>query len=87
MRPHSVCDTFLSGTPLAYASLVPVPNVPSRDSGSRNVVKSSSLYAIGHKLYLNEMLRKFKRQLFIKILKRTYNLRFFTSIKSRSQRI
>ncbi|TGL49694.1 hypothetical protein EHQ55_08965 [Leptospira meyeri] len=43
MRPRLGYATFPSGTPLAFASVVPVPNVPSRDSGSGNFGKSSSL--------------------------------------------
>ncbi|WP_210415779.1 hypothetical protein, partial [Leptospira bouyouniensis] len=33
-----------SGIRLAFASYMPVPNVPFRDSGSGNFGKSSSLY-------------------------------------------
>ncbi len=36
----------LSGIRLAYASYMPVPNVPFRDSGSGNFGKSSSLYVM-----------------------------------------
>ncbi|TGK48731.1 hypothetical protein EHQ10_13590 [Leptospira bouyouniensis] len=38
-----------SGIRLAFASYMPVPNVPFRDSGSGNFGKSSSLYTISRK--------------------------------------
>ncbi|PKA22359.1 hypothetical protein CH381_31265 [Leptospira sp. mixed culture ATI2-C-A1] len=45
-RPHSACGKLSSCHSLACASYVPVPNVPSRDSGSDNFGKTSSLYVI-----------------------------------------
>ncbi|TGL07502.1 hypothetical protein EHQ43_06110 [Leptospira bouyouniensis] len=45
-RPRSGYAKLSSCHSLAYASYVPVPNVPFRDSGSDNFGKSSSLCVI-----------------------------------------
>ena len=45
--PRSVSDTFLSGTPLASASFVPVPNVPSGTQG-----RGTSLSLVRYASYL-----------------------------------